>query len=93
MKLFERLLPGILKANPLAYNLSVIVICVALFFFLLFVGATISIFAAFIIDTILKKQGHNLEIALFALILLLILAAAVLDLIFCVSLLLANIKW
>jgi len=93
LKLFERLLPEILRTNLLAYNISVIVICVALFFLLLFVGATLSIFAAFLIDTILKKQGHNIELALFALILLLVLAAAVLDLIFCVSLLLANIKW
>ncbi|MDD4179560.1 MAG: hypothetical protein PHH14_05875 [Candidatus Margulisbacteria bacterium] len=92
MKLLERILPGFLKTNLPVYNISVIIICVLLFIVLLFVGATLSIFISFGIDTYLKSRGYHLEIALFAVILLLIVAAAVLDFIFCVSLLLANLK-
>lgn len=93
MKLFERLLPAFLKGNLVVYNLTVLASCVLLFFVILIIGGVGSIFLAFLIDTYLKKQGHNLEIALFAVIILLVAAVMIADFVLCVALLLSNLKW
>jgi hypothetical protein len=93
MKFLEKIFPAWLKVNPLVYNLSVIIACVVIFIFLFFLGAVLSIFLAFLIDTLLKKRGYNLEMATMALILILIALAVIADFIFCVVLLFTNLKW
>lgn len=93
MKLFERFLPEKARSNVIVYNITVVLICVALFVVLFFAGGILSVFLAYIIDTALKARGQNIEIAIFAVILLLILASIVIDLVICIALLLWNIKW
>jgi len=85
--MIETLLPAFITESAARYNAVVILAAVALFAMgvflvfdsgsgLLFAGAAAGVFLAFRIDTAMKRRGRNLEMALFAVILLLVLGVA-----------------
>jgi len=74
--MIETLLPAFIMESAARYNAVVILAAVALFACLLFAGAAAGVFLAFRIDTAMKRRGRNLEMALFAVILLLVLGVA-----------------
>lgn len=92
MKFLEKFLPSFLTTNLLVYNISVILITIVLFFSLLLIGTFMSVFIAFLIDMGLKKRGYNIEIGLFALILIMLIVVFIADFIFSVIFLISNIK-
>lgn len=92
MKFLEKILPSFLTQSLLIYNFSVVFITVLLFMTFLLVGASVSVFIAFLIDSWLKKRGYNLEIGLFALILIMLIVVFIADFIFSIIFLISNIK-
>ncbi len=92
MKFLEKILPSFFTENLLIYNFFVVFITILLFMALLLAGASISVFMAFLIDSWLKKRGYNLEIGLFALILVMLIVVFIADFIFSIIFLISNIK-